>query len=227
MRLLQDYGFNPENCIMCDTRGVIYKGRQRGMNPYKERFQTERTDVVTLADAFKNADVAIGLSQAGSFKPEMIQSMAKNPIIFALANPEPEIRPENIYEIREDAIVATGRSDYPNQVNNVLCFPFIFRAALDVRATQINEQMKMACAISLARLAREPVHSMVNRAYNGIDIEFGREYIIPSIFDPRLLTTVPIDIAVAAMSSGVATKKITDWNEYKFELRSRVAHTHF
>lgn len=126
--------------------------------------------MVTLADAFKGADVAIGLSQAGLFKAEMLKSMAPNPIVFALANPNPEIHPESVYEVREDAIVATGRSDYPNQVNNVLCFPFLFRAALDVRATQINEPMKMACAISLAKLAREPVHALVNRAYDGIDI---------------------------------------------------------
>lgn len=157
----------------------------------------------------------------------MIESMAENPIIFALANPEPEIRPEAVYELREDAIVATGRSDYPNQVNNVLCFPFLFRAALDVHASQINEAMKMACAISLAELAREPVHNIVKRAYGGIDIDFGREYIIPSIFDPRLLTTVPIAVATAAMESGVAHHMITDWDEYRYELRSRVAHTHF
>jgi malate dehydrogenase (oxaloacetate-decarboxylating)(NADP+) len=134
----------------------------------------------------------------------MIKSMAKNPIVFALANPEPEMRPEAVYEIRDDALVATGRSDYPNQVNNVMCFPFLFRAALDTRSKQINEHMKMACAISLAELAQTEVPDTVKRAFNGIDLEFGREYIMPSIFDPRLLTTVPIDVAKAAMESGIA-----------------------
>lgn len=130
--------------------------------------------------------------------------MAKDPIVFALANPEPEMRPELVYEVREDAITATGRSDYPNQVNNVLCFPFLFRAALDTRSTQINETMKMECAVALAELARTPVPDVVKRAYNGIEIEFGREYLVPSIFDPRLLTKIPIAVAKAAMKSGVA-----------------------
>lgn len=227
MNLCFDYGFKPENCIMCDTRGVIYKGREKGMNPFKERFQTNRTDVKTLEDAFKNADIAIGLSQAGQFRAEMIKSMAPRPIVFALANPEPEMRPEDIYELREDAIVATGRSDYPNQVNNVMCFPFLFRAALDTRSTTINEAMKLKCAESLAKMARLPVPNIVKRAFNGVEIEFGREYIMPSIFDPRLLSTIPIDVAKVAMDSGVARKHIEDWDEYKFELRSRVEHTHF
>ena len=153
--------------------------------------------------------------------------MNDNPIVFPLANPEPEIRPGKIYDTREDAIVATGRSDYPNQVNNVLCFPFLFRAALDTRSTEINETMKMDTAIALAELARSGVPDVVKRAYNGIDVEFGREYIVPSIFDPRLLTTIPIAVAKAAMRSGAARIEITDWDEYKYELRSRVAHTHF
>ena len=227
MRLAFDYGFKRENCVMCDTRGVIYKGREKGMNQYKESFATERTDIETLADAFKGADIAIGLSQAGQFKPEMIQSMADQPVLFCLANPEPEMRPELIYDLREDAIVATGRSDYPNQVNNVIAFPYLFRAALDTRATDINETMKMACARSIAHLARKPVPDVVKRAFDGIDIEFGKEYLVPSIFDPRLLTTVPVDVAMAAMSSGVAKMEIENFEEYKFELRSRVSHTHF
>jgi len=152
----------------------------------------------------------------------MIKGMNKNPIIFALANPEPEIRPELVYEYREDAIVATGRSDYPNQVNNVMAFPFLFRAALDTRATSINEEMKMACALALADLARTEVPDTVKRAYNGVDIEFGREYLVPSIFDPRLLTTIPIAVAKAAMDSGAARIQIKDWDEYKFSLKSRV-----
>jgi malate dehydrogenase (oxaloacetate-decarboxylating)(NADP+) len=135
---------------MCDTRGVIYKGREKGMNPYKVRYQTNRTDMMSLEDAFTGADIVIGLSQANQFTADMIRKMNKNPVIFALANPEPEIRPEQVYEVREDAIIATGRSDYPNQVNNVLCFPFLFRAALDVRASSINEDMKMACAIAIS-----------------------------------------------------------------------------
>ena len=215
LRLIFDYGFDPENCMMCDTRGIIWKGRQVGMNPYKERFACP-TDKRTLDDAFKGADIAIGLSQAGSFTPEMIASMAPDPLVFALANPEPEIRPEIMYEVREDVITATGRSDYPNQVNNVMCFPFLFRAALDTRSTSINEAMKMACAKSLSELARTPVPDVVKRAYNGADVEFGREYLVPSIFDPRLLTTIPIDVAKAAMESGVAQKEIEDWTDYKF-----------
>lgn len=152
----------------------------------------------------------------------MIKSMNKDPIIFALANPEPEIRPEIVYDFREDAITATGRSDYPNQVNNVMAFPFLFRAALDTRATSINEDMKMACALALAELARTEVPDIVKRAYNGVEIEFGREYLVPSIFDPRLLTTIPIAVAKAAMESGAARIMIEDWDEYKFSLKSRV-----
>lgn len=146
MKLMFDYGFKPENCIMCDTRGVIYKGRAKGMNPYKEQFAIEGSNLITLEDAFRGTDIAIGLSSAGQFTEAMVKSMNKDPILFCLANPEPEMRPEAIYEARDDAIIATGRSDYPNQVNNVLCFPFLFRAALDTRSSQINEAMKMACA---------------------------------------------------------------------------------
>jgi malate dehydrogenase (oxaloacetate-decarboxylating)(NADP+) len=152
----------------------------------------------------------------------MIKSMNKDPIIFALANPEPEIRPEIVHDIRDDAVVATGRSDYPNQVNNVMAFPFLFRAALDTRSTSINEEMKLACALALADLARTEVPDAVKRAYNGIEIEFGREYLVPSIFDPRLLTTIPIAVAKAAMESGAARIMIDDWDEYKFSLKSRV-----
>lgn len=153
--------------------------------------------------------------------------MNKDPIVFCLANPEPEMRPEAIYDVREDAIIATGRSDYPNQVNNVLCFPFLFRAALDTRSTSINEAMKMACAQALAELAREPVPNDVKRAYGGIDIEFGREYLVPSIFDNRLLSHIPQAVAKAAMASGAATQAIDDWEQYKIELLKRVSHTYF
>jgi len=151
----------------------------------------------------------------------MVSVMNKNPILFTLANPEPEIRPAKVYEVREDCIIATGRSDYPNQVNNVLCFPFLFRAALDTRAREINEEMKMACALALADMARKPVPDVVKRAYNGMDIEFGREYIVPSIFDPNLLSTIPTAVAKASMASGVARLEITDWEEYNFSLKTR------
>lgn len=211
---------------MLDTRGVIYKGRKENMNPYKEQFAVETTKR-TLEDAFTDCDIAIGLSSAGQFKQDYIKLMAPDPVVFALANPEPEIRPEKVYEVRDDAVIATGRSDYPNQVNNVMCFPFLFRGALDTRAYRFNDEMKMACANSLAELARKPVHDAVKRAFHGVDVEFGREYIIPSIFDPRLLTTIPIEVAMSAMRTGVARNFITDWAAYKFELQARVEHTHF
>ena len=205
---------------MCDTRGVIYKGRTAGMSPQKEEFANE-TEKRTLQEALDGADVFVGVSAAGALKPEYLQSMAPKPIIFAMANPEPEIRPDVAQEIREDAIIATGRSDYPNQINNVMCFPFLFRATLDTRATEINEAMKMAAAKALALLAQEAVPDDVARAYGGKRMGFGPEYIMPTPFDPRLIYVVSEAVAKAAMESGVATKTIDDWVEYKFSLRAR------
>lgn len=206
-------GAKKENLILCDTKGVIFKGRTAGMNEYKERFAIE-TNARTLEDAMKGADVVYGLSSKGAFTPEMIQSMAPNPVIFAMANPDPEITPEEVAAVRADAIMATGRSDYPNQVNNVLGFPFIFRGALDVRATTINEQMKKACVLALAELAKEDCPDSVCRAYGNKKFEFGREYIIPKPFDPRALLRVAPAVAKAAMESGVARLPIADMEKY-------------
>jgi len=196
---------------MVDTKGVIYKGRKEGMNAWKEEHAVE-TDRRTLADAVRDADVFIGVSAAGALTKDMVKTMAKDPIIFAMANPNPEITPEDARDARDDAIVATGRSDYPNQVNNVLCFPFIFRGALDTRSSQINESMKMAAAEALAKLAREPVPPEVLKAYGQDKMEFGKDYIIPTPFDPRLISVVSTAVAKAAMDSGVATVKIEDWD---------------
>ena len=176
-----------ENILLCDTKGVVYQGRKEGMNQWKSAHAVE-TEARTLADAMKGADVVFGLSAKGALTDEMIKSMADKPIIFAMANPDPEITPEEVAAIREDAIVATGRSDYPNQVNNVLGFPYIFRGALDVRATTINEEMKIAAAYALAALAREDVPDEVAAAYQGVRPKFGPQYIIPVPFDPRLLS---------------------------------------
>jgi malate dehydrogenase (oxaloacetate-decarboxylating)(NADP+) len=212
-------GVKRENVIMCDSKGVIYKGRTEGMNPYKERFAVD-TKKRTLAEAMEGADAFIGVSVKGAVSPEMVKSMAKDPIVFAMANPEPEILPEEIQKVRSDAIIATGRSDYPNQVNNVLCFPFIFRGALDVRARQINEAMKVAAAKALAQLAKEPVPEMVAAAYGGTKFQFGREYLIPKPFDPRVLLWVAPAVAQAASDSGVARFPIKDANAYKESLES-------
>lgn len=192
--MILDYGFDPENCILCDNYGVVYKGRSKGMNIYKERFALN-TKKRTVEDAFEGADIAIGFTNQGTFTPDMIKSMNDKPVVFALSTPEPEMRPEQMYEIRDDIIPGTGRADYPNQINNLIVYPFLFRAALDVEATEINEAMKMACAKALSDLARTKVPDVVKRAYGGCEIEFGREYLVPSIFDPRLLTTVPIAVA--------------------------------
>jgi malate dehydrogenase (oxaloacetate-decarboxylating)(NADP+) len=189
------------------------------MNPYKERFALD-TKKRTLAEALEGADAFIGVSAAGAMTPAMVKSMAKDPIIFAMANPEPEILPEDIKKVRSDAIIATGRSDYENQVNNVLCFPFMFRGALDVRARAINEEMKVAAAKALAALAKEPVPEMVSAAYGGTKFTFGREYLIPKPFDPRVLLWVAPAVAKAASDSGVARFPITDINEYKEKLES-------
>ena len=210
-----------KNALLLDRTGVIYKGRKEGMNESKEPHAIETTDR-TLEDALKGADAFYGLADKNAVTKEMVKSMAKNPIIFAMANPDPEITPAEVAEVRDDAIMATGRSDYPNQVNNVLGFPYIFRGALDVRAKTINEEMKVAAANALAELAREAVPVEVLAAYNRSDMEFGRNYIIPSAFDPRLITRIPVAVAKAAIETGVAKKKITDWDAYKAELAGRL-----
>ncbi len=220
LELLKAIGFAPQNLILCDTKGVIYKGRTDGMNQWKSAYAVE-TKARTLADAFKGADVVFGLSVKGAFTPEMIKSMAAKPIIFAMANPDPEITVEEVAAIRDDAIMATGRSDYPNQVNNVLGFPYIFRGALDVRATTINMEMKIAAARALANLAREDVPDEVAAAY-GARPKYGPDYIIPVPFDPRLISYVPPAVAKAAMDTGVARKPIVDMDAYGASLRSRL-----
>ena len=220
LELLKAIGFAPQNLILCDTKGVIYKGRTDGMNQWKSAYAV-KTKARTLADAFKGADVAFGLSAKGAFTPDMIKSMAPKPIIFAMANPDPEITVEEVAAIRDDAIMATGRSDYPNQVNNVLGFPYIFRGALDVRATTINMEMKIAAAHALAELAREDVPDEVAAAY-GARPKYGPDYIIPVPFDPRLISYVPPAVAKAAMDTGVARKPIVDMDAYGAALRSRL-----
>jgi malate dehydrogenase (oxaloacetate-decarboxylating)(NADP+) len=206
-------GVKQENLMMCDTKGVIYKGRTEGMNKYKERFAVD-TPFRSLEEAAEGADVMYGLSSKGAFTPEMVRKMAANPIIFAMANPDPEITPEEAHAVRGDVLIATGRSDYPNQVNNVLGFPFIFRGALDVRATTINEEMKKAAVFALAELAREECPDSVCRAYGNVKFAFGRDYIIPKPFDPRALMRVAPAIAKAAMESGVARQPIEDMEKY-------------
>ncbi len=220
LELLKAIGFRPENLILCDTKGVIYQGRTEGMNQWKSAYAT-KTSARTLAEAFAGADVAFGLSVKDAFTPAMIKSMAAKPIIFALANPDPEITAEDVAAVRDDAIMATGRSDYPNQVNNILGFPFIFRGALDVRATTINMEMKIAAARALAALAREDVPDEVAALY-GARPKYGPDYIIPVPFDPRLISTVPPAVAEAAMSTGVARKPIIDMEAYRQQLRSRL-----
>ncbi len=200
IELIKSMGFAPENVILCDTKGVVYQGRTEGMNQWKSAHAV-KTDKRTLADAMDGADIVFGLSAKGAFTDAMIQSMAKNPIIFAMANPDPEITPEEVAEIRTDAIMATGRSDYPNQVNNVLGFPYIFRGALDVRATTINDAMKVAAAEALAALARQDVPDDVAAAYQGNRPKFGPNYIIPVPFDPRLISAIPLAVAKAAMDT--------------------------
>jgi malate dehydrogenase (oxaloacetate-decarboxylating)(NADP+) len=220
VELVKAMGFAPQNITLCDTKGVIYKGRTEGMNQWKSAHAVE-TKARSLADAMEGADVIFGLSAKGALTNEMIASMAKNPIIFAMANPDPEITPEEVASIRNDAIMATGRSDYPNQVNNVLGFPYIFRGALDVRATTINEDMKIAAAQALANLAREDVPDDVAAAYQGVRPRFGPQYIIPVPFDPRLISAIPVAVAKAAMDSGVAQKPILNMDAYAQELSAR------
>ncbi len=219
--LLKAMGLPNENVTLCDTRGVVWRGREAGMNQWKSAHAID-TDARTLTEAMRGADVAFGLSAKGAFTPEMIKSMGKNPIVFAMANPEPEIRPEAVKAVRPDAIIATGRSDYPNQVNNVLGFPYIFRGALDVRATTINEPMKIAAAYAIAALAREDVPDEVSLAYRRRRLRYGPEYLIPTPFDPRLITQVPPAVARAAMESGVARKPIVDTERYADQLRARL-----
>ena len=214
-------GLKRENLYMCDSKGVIYQGRTEGMNKYKEMFAVDTKDR-TIADAMKNADAFIGCSAKGVINKDMVKSMAKNPIIFAMANPDPEISPEEVAEVRSDAIMATGRSDYPNQVNNVLGFPFIFRGALDVRARKINEEMKIAAVQALADLAKEEVPEDVKMAYGGEDFTFGVNYLIPKPFDKRVLTRVSPAVAKAAIDSGVARLKIDDFQQYALELEARL-----
>jgi malate dehydrogenase (oxaloacetate-decarboxylating)(NADP+) len=213
-------GVKNENIIMCDRMGVIFKGREK-VDQFKSAHAVE-TKLRTLAESMKDADVFLGLSAKDVVTKNMIESMAKNPIIFACANPDPEIRPELIEEVRSDAIVATGRSDYPNQVNNLIGFPYIFRGALDVRAKEINEEMKVAAAKAIAQLAREEVPDEVVAAYGGVRPRYGKEYIIPSTFDPRLISVIPAAVADAAMKSGAARKKINDLEKYKEDLSRRL-----
>ena len=218
-RIFIALGVNPKNLIMCDSKGVIYKGRTEGMNRYKAEFAVE-TEARTLAEALVGADCFVGLSVAGAVTPEMLKTMAPRPIVFAMANPDPEIDPPTAKAVRPDVIMATGRSDYPNQVNNVLGFPAIFRGALDVRATQINDEMKLAAVHALAKLAREDVPEKVSAAYGGQHFSFGSDYIIPKPFDPRVLLWVAPAVAKAAMDSGVARKPIEDFQAYRDQLEA-------
>src|SRR5437764_358543 len=219
LELLRAMGFDPENLVMCDTKGVIYRGRTEGMNQWKSAYAV-KTSARTLGQALIDADVFFGLSAKGVVTQEMVKLMAPDPIIFAMANPDPEITVEEVAAVRSDAIMATGRSDYPNQINNVLGFPYIFRGALDVRATTINMEMKIAAARALAELAREDVPDEVAAAY-GMRPKFGPDYIIPVPFDPRLISHVPPAVAKAAMETGVARKPIADMDAYRESLRSR------
>ena len=219
-KLYISLGVKDENIIMCDSKGVIHKDRT-DLNKYKKQFITSK-NVHTLQDAIKGADVFLGLSIADVLTPEMLKTMAQDPIVFAMANPNPEIAYDKAIAARKDIIFATGRSDYPNQINNVLGFPYIFRGALDVRATTINEEMKIAAVRALSQLAKEDVPENVNIAYKTKNLSFGREYIIPKPLDPRLITEVAVAVAQAAIKSGVAGKKIDDWDKYRAELRKRL-----
>lgn len=213
-------GAKRENMIMCDSRGVIYRGRKEGLNPQKERFLVE-TDKRTIADALVGADVFVGLSNGGAITQQDVKNMAKDPIIFAMANPDPEILPDEAKEARSDVITATGRSDFANQVNNVLGFPFIFRGALDVRATKINDEMKVAAAYSLAALAKEPVPEKVAKAYGNEKFEFGPDYIVPKPFDPRVLVWESAAVAEAAMKTGVSRITI-EMDSYRKSLEEKI-----
>ncbi|GHG82930.1 NADP-dependent malic enzyme [Pseudodonghicola xiamenensis] len=220
LELLKRMGAQHDNCIMCDTKGVIYQGRTEGMNQWKSA-HAAKTELRTLEEAMVGADVFLGVSAKGAVTQEMVASMADNPVIFAMANPDPEITPEEAHEVRMDAIVATGRSDYPNQVNNVLGFPYLFRGALDIHARAINDEMKIACAHALAELAREDVPDEVALAY-GKALSFGRDYIIPTPFDPRLIHRIPVAVARAGMDTGAARRPIIDMDAYELSLKSRM-----
>ncbi len=220
LELLKAMGARHQNCIMCDTKGVIYQGRTEGMNQWKSGHAVV-TEARTLEDAMKGADVFLGVSVKGAVTEDMVRSMAEDPVIFAMANPDPEITPEEAQSVRADAIVATGRSDYPNQVNNVLGFPYLFRGALDIHARAINDEMKIACAHALANLAREDVPDEVALAY-GKNLSFGRDYIIPTPFDPRLIYRVPPAVAKAGMDTGAARRPIIDMDAYELSLKTRM-----
>ncbi|MGP6088676.1 NADP-dependent malic enzyme [Antarctobacter jejuensis] len=220
LELIKSMGARHENCIMCDTKGVIYQGRTEGMNQWKSAHAVV-TEARSLEDAMVGADVFLGVSAKGAVTQDMVASMADNPVIFAMANPDPEITPEEAHEVRVDAIVATGRSDYPNQVNNVLGFPYLFRGALDIHARAINDEMKIACAQALADLAREDVPDEVALAY-GKSLTFGRDYIIPTPFDPRLIHRIPPAVAKAGMETGAARRPIVDMEAYEHRLQGRM-----
>lgn len=217
LKLIMQMGIKQENIIVCDRNGVVYKGRNEGMDPIKEQFAVD-TPHRELKEAIKDADIFLGLSGPGVLNKDMVASMADAPLIMALANPTPEIMPEDAMEAKPNAIVCTGRSDYSNQVNNVLCFPFIFRGALDVGATEINEHMKMACVDAIAALARKEAHAELSKVYAGESLSFGADYLIPKPFDPRLIVDLPMAVAKAAMESGVARRPITDWKAYEEKL---------
>lgn len=220
IELVKAMGAKHDNCIVCDTKGVIYQGRTEGMNQWKSA-HAANTDLRTLEEAMKGADVFLGVSVKGAVTPEMVETMAPDPLIFAMANPDPEITPEEAQKVRPDAIVGTGRSDYANQVNNVLAFPYLFRGALDIHARAINDEMKIACARALAELARADVPDEVAMAY-GRKLTFGRDYIIPTPFDPRLIHIIPPAVAKAGMDTGVARRPIIDMNSYEENLKSRM-----
>ena len=219
-KMFLSMGIKKENLIMTDIDGVIYKGRP-GLNPVHESLAAD-TPFRTLKEAIAGADVFMGVSAKGVLKPEMLQSMAKDPIVFAMANPDPEITYEEAKNVRNDVIMGTGRSDYPNQINNILGFPFIFRGALDVRATEITENMKKAAALALARLTKEAVPEEVKKAYGGQDFSFGRNYIVPKPFDPRVIEWEAVAVAKAAVEDGVALSPITDWDGYRETLKKRM-----
>jgi malate dehydrogenase (oxaloacetate-decarboxylating)(NADP+) len=220
VELLKSMGAKHNNCVVCDTKGVIYQGRTEGMNQWKSAHAVA-TEMRSLGEAMVDADVFLGVSVKGAVTQDMVKKMAENPVIFAMANPDPEITPEKAHEVRSDAIVATGRSDYPNQVNNVLGFPYLFRGALDIHARAINDEMKIACARALAELAREDVPDEVALAY-GTKLSFGRDYIIPTPFDPRLIHRIPPAVARAGMDTGAARRPIIDMDGYELSLKTRM-----
>lgn len=221
MNLIKNAGANKNNLFVCDTKGVIWPGRKEGMNPFKMTLANETiTENMTLEQIAAGADVLIGVSGPNIFTETIVKSLNKDPVIFAMANPNPEIVPTLAREYRPDCIIATGRSDYANQINNVMCFPFLFRAALDCRASQINEEMKMAAAKAIAALAKEEVPESVKKAIPGREFVFGREYVVPTPFDPRLMENISCAVAKAAEETGVAKMPIQDYDAYKQELKT-------